>query len=588
MSQTDRSPDRMLSLLRPFGALWFAAVLLLLISVAMGCATLFESSHGTGKALAVFYTSWWFEGLLGLLALNITTAMIVRYPFSRRQIGFVATHCSILLVLGGALLTQRVGIDGRVSIVEGQSAEQFVIPRDTLTLRSRSSWSAVEFDPPVTTGTEPIEIPGRPSVVHDKTRAEILRFAPDSVVTDEMVNDNPHDHLALEVSFSPSGTEDPAWIEVKEPRQIGEVQVACRQVDDEKELTRLATTIPATQPSSKGVARITYQGNSYDLPIDNCIAATQPVGQTGMGLRVLRYMPHAIVSEGKLQNASDKPVNPAIQAELSGPQGVETRLAFARVPEFDSMHGKAKNSDVKLVFVAAAQTEVFAPVEILVGPGDALNVRFSAGQELLFQKVQSGVPIDTPWPGRKLGILRIFKNARPRHSVAPSLNLHVEQTPAILVKLTSGQESTEIWVQKHASQPTVLAGQTYALDYGDKSMPLGFKVALDSFRVGTYPGTSRPRSFESHITITDPSSGRQESRVISMNRPTSFGGYTFYQSSYQREGKHMSSVLSVSSDPGQPVVFAGYFLLMGGMLLVLINRLRDKVGPGSENKGEDR
>jgi cytochrome c biogenesis protein ResB len=58
-----------------------------------------------------------------------------------------------------------------------------------------------------------------------------------------------------------------------------------------------------------------------------------------------------------------------------------------------------------------------------------------------------------------------------------------------------------------------------------------------------------------------------------MNHPVSYGAYTLYQSSYQRGGERLVSILSVSWDPGKPVVFAGYIGLMIGMLLVLIRKI---------------
>ena len=102
------------SILRLMSSLWFAAVLLVALLAAMACATVYESMHGTERALWTFYKSWWFELLLALLAVNVAAALVVRYPFSRRQIGFFLTHSGILATLGGALVTKYAGIDGRV------------------------------------------------------------------------------------------------------------------------------------------------------------------------------------------------------------------------------------------------------------------------------------------------------------------------------------------------------------------------------------------------------------------------------------------------------------------------------------------
>jgi cytochrome c-type biogenesis protein CcsB len=61
--------------------------------------------------------------------------------------------------------------------------------------------------------------------------------------------------------------------------------------------------------------------------------------------------------------------------------------------------------------------------------------------------------------------------------------------------------------------------------------------------------------------------------VIEMNRPLAYGGFRFFQSSYRIEDGRRGTVLSVSHDPGQPIVFAGYVLLVAGMIVVFATRL---------------
>lgn len=109
-------------------------------------------------------------------------------------------------------------------------------------------------------------------------------------------------------------------------------------------------------------------------------------------------------------------------------------------------------------------------------------------------------------------------------------------------------------------------------DANGSSLPLPYRVRLDAYEMDYYPGTMRPAMFRSRVTVIEPS-GRTRAGVIEMNRPLTHGAYTFFQSSYQiRDGREMS-VLSVSKDPGQVVVFWGYYLLVLGMIVVLITRI---------------
>lgn len=103
-------------------------------------------------------------------------------------------------------------------------------------------------------------------------------------------------------------------------------------------------------------------------------------------------------------------------------------------------------------------------------------------------------------------------------------------------------------------------------------LTLPFKVRLDSFEIDTYPGTQRPAMFRSRVVV-EPGSGPGQPGVIQMNQPLSYGGYNFFQSSYQIQGGREMTILSVSKDPGQNVVFAGYVLLVAGMIVVFFTRL---------------
>ena len=101
---------------------------------------------------------------------------------------------------------------------------------------------------------------------------------------------------------------------------------------------------------------------------------------------------------------------------------------------------------------------------------------------------------------------------------------------------------------------------------------LAFEVRLDDFQIDVYPGTRRPAMFRSRIVVLDPAGGELPA-VIEMNKPLHHGGFSFFQSSYQlREGREMS-ILSVARDPGEPVVFLGYGLMVLGMIVVFSTRL---------------
>ncbi len=103
------------------------------------------------------------------------------------------------------------------------------------------------------------------------------------------------------------------------------------------------------------------------------------------------------------------------------------------------------------------------------------------------------------------------------------------------------------------------------------SLPFGLR--LDAFEIDTYPGTARPAMFRSRVVVVDAKDGKTTPAVIQMNQELSYGGWKFFQSSYNQTPDRDQTVLSVAKDPGQPIVFLGYALLLIGMVTVLATRI---------------
>ncbi len=102
---------------------------------------------------------------------------------------------------------------------------------------------------------------------------------------------------------------------------------------------------------------------------------------------------------------------------------------------------------------------------------------------------------------------------------------------------------------------------------------LPFVVHLDQFVLDTYPGTMRPSGFMSRVQVTDNATGRTFPADIWMNHELRYRGFSLFQSSYSQADGRQSTVLSVSKDPGQDLVFTGYLTLLAGMIIVLATRI---------------
>lgn len=550
--------------LRVLASLWLAAVVLVLLLFALACATVYESVHGAEHALLVFYRTSWFQALLWLLAVNVLLAVVVRWPISRRQLGFLVTHTSILLILLGALVTQRFAVEGQVSLLEGESAREFATPQEVLTLRNTENPQHHVV----------VDLPSSSAATLDSVRVEVARFLPDAVAVERVVNDNPAPRTALELSLSADTGTPPQWVLEDQTVDFGGLALEVKSVADVAAFQTAVATDRSTAPGAKGVLQWEFSGVRASLPIESLMERPLTIGDGSYTLQVLRYLPHATVGpEKKLVNASDRALNPAVEVEIVGPEAREQRVAFARFPDFRSMHGATQSENVRLTFIAPEEASP-TPVTVHVDASGKMLARFqSASAAAMTQELVMGTPISTPWEGKKLTVHRRFDRARQERTYEPAPAPGESRMPALQVRVSDPTSQTEIWLEKHRPRPVTVQGAAYELAFMEKTLPLGFGVTLNKFAVGYYPGERRPRSFESTLSITDPQTGRTLSRVVSMNHPTTFSGYTLFQSSYKQDGKRSMSVLSVSRDPGQPIVFTGYILLLVGMVWVLFTRL---------------
>jgi cytochrome c biogenesis protein ResB len=102
-------------------------------------------------------------------------------------------------------------------------------------------------------------------------------------------------------------------------------------------------------------------------------------------------------------------------------------------------------------------------------------------------------------------------------------------------------------------------GLTYEMEYGSTPIVLPFAIACRDFQLDRYPGSSAPSSFASEVTIVDEKNKYKRDQRIFMNNVMDYGGYRFFQSSYDPDEK--GTRLSVNHDWwGTNVTYVGYFI----------------------------
>lgn len=163
--------------------------------------------------------------------------------------------------------------------------------------------------------------------------------------------------------------------------------------------------------------------------------------------------------------------------------------------------------------------------------------------------------------GLKKGRLLAFEGDRKKDQAVPDMLTIEIQGPKTkrLVDLSVERGNPNAFKQ------VTMDGLNMMVGYGPKVYNTPFALKLDDFVMETYPGSSSPSAYESHIKIID--GGKETPYKIYMNHVLNHGGYRFFQSSFDPD--RMGTVLSVNHDFwGTLISYIGYTLLFLGMFVI--------------------
>ena len=214
---------------------------------------------------------------------------------------------------------------------------------------------------------------------------------------------------------------------------------------------------------------------------------------------------------------------------------------------------------------------------------------FSADSPMV-QTIMATKQTDTIYPGEykplllrsmynfgEIGFVPGDFNPKGKVTIASSdLKLKNESTMGLNLSIKNNDEVKEIFVAGNKG----IEGQfTYLnfddlqmmVSYGSKRIELPFSLQLRDFQMERYPGTENPSSYASEVTVIDPSKSVNLDFRIYMNHILNYGGYRFFQSSFDRD--ELGTYLSVNHDFwGTLVSYIGYFLLTLGMIMTFFAR----------------
>ncbi|HWU42949.1 MAG TPA: cytochrome c biogenesis protein ResB [Bdellovibrio sp.] len=152
---------------KPLASLKLAVFVILALAVITAAGTIVEAKYDSYAAKKLVYDTWMMYSIMGLLVINLIAVMVDRWPWKKRHASFVLAHIGIIILLFGALITMKFGLDGSMRVGIGES-NNFVQTADTDLVvyssfdgdhYSKTFEQEVDFFRAPPTQAKPVEIP---------------------------------------------------------------------------------------------------------------------------------------------------------------------------------------------------------------------------------------------------------------------------------------------------------------------------------------------------------------------------------------------------------------------------------------------
>ena len=438
---------KLLFIYKVFISLKLAVFTLTSIAVLTAIGTFVESRYNQEMANKLIYHSLWMMTVMLLLAINLTMVLIDRWPWKKRQTGFVLAHIGILTLMLGSFFTKYFGLDGSLRFKEGEKT--FAISFSDMEIKIYSSYDGENF-----------------SLVYEK----------------------PADMFFI-------------------------------------------------KPTEKQPYVIRTAGEEWAID---------------------KYLPFAIGRE--VFKPVSKGGEPAVRFHLEGSQAsvVEWMKLDLEEKTLSQSFGPAVISLTKdKNYKAKTNKELVLFVE-----GDHIFYSLTKRKKKL---LSPGTVFSTGWMDFQFRLLEFFPKSQKEFVFTAK-----DQPSDITLKaIRANHQGYPIWIGQNAYVRFFKDNRVYVMAYLNKTYNLGFDLELIDFRMTKYQGSEKAKSYESEVRLKD------KITVVSMNEPLKYGGWTFYQSSFEPSkegGEPVVSILSVNRDPGRALKYTGSALIVAGVALLFYRR----------------
>jgi hypothetical protein len=610
-----------------FASLKLAIVLIFGLAIYLAAATTYESRYGTRPVQDVVYASRPFVMWMAFLAINVMAAVLVRYPWKRKQTGFIITHAGIEILLLGCLLSFRYSIDGRVSLEPGQKSEVINLNDEEVGVtmpdaggRQRRHVFPIELwhqagYPSLSRflagSTGLVSVPMEPRWPEGQAvswplgggaKLTVLDWLP-AAVPQTVINPTPDGFPAAMIHLGgslPNGMGMDQTIPIVADGQGdgmirpfgGMLEMNLWKARSDDEVQEFMNAPAQESLPALGRVDLFLGGKKYavDVKQEN-FGKDQTLADSGYKASVEDYTLHAPPPQLPENHGADamatEPIDPQISLRLTGPNGVRRYLLSAWHPQFmaplddanDGGHG-APRPDDPLIWYWSPQTYFTAKggtlgrLQLLQTPDGrllartfALQLPGGAGPMAPFE-VQVGREIPHVWLNISFSVTQHVPSGVIVNDFRPA---HIEPTQmdqhprAIKVAIDVDGTHQESWLALGDEPAEVnTARGPVEIDYNYREYELGFSIGLDHAEQTNDPGTETAAAYTSQLTVMG-SDKSDGAHIITMNEPLTVQGLTFYQAGFANEQGVAISTLSVRYDPGWILKYIGCGLIVGGI-----------------------
>ena len=537
------------------GGLRLAIPVMALVAAAMIWGTYLDSTAGAKVAGRLVYGSGWFIALMALICLSLIAAVITRYPWNRRHIGFITVHTGLIILIIGGFWSLFGRIEGHVALQEGQSSNEIEMDLQRLELlRPGASGSGM-----VASHSAEDHVSGL--IVLDGVKIEIVDRWANISREPWVADDAPTPLRAFEIAFDDTSTKG-MWI--GESAKSGGPAFA-----DGMTIRVLGEGEAWTLPEPAGGKP---EGGGYMFIVNG---QQHPLGSEGDEVfpgwtitSVQRFNSAVVTASGLRENESGGS-NPAVDVIISNGDGTaERHTAFEKFPDMvlkRTLEGTA-DSHAEMHSGGTGGEKL-----VLFGSPSALRAGFipASGEADLFEH-DAALPWTIRAGGHIVTILDQRTHARQatRFVEAPAAS---DYRPALVVRMNGAEPKPLAW-----KSSLNVPGSDATVRYGPRRVILPFSLRLDEFRKKDYPGTTIAMAYESDVVVDSPRHDG-ERVTIHMNHPYRYDDWKVYQSGFRGDSV---SIFSVMKDPGLITTYTGCVILCIGILVTFYFRAFSRGHPG--------